>query len=272
MNKLLTLGEFTISYKITGAGTANLIAFPGFGRPPEDYEAFSDSLGAKYRIIILNHYHHFDSVYPEDRIEKDPVSGKHFGQLLELLFQVENISTCSLIGYSMGGRVALFVLTLIPSVVDTIYLIAPDGLKQNFWRGLGTMTGLGRLVFKYVTEHPNLFFRICLTAKCLKIINAKLYKFAVGQMQSSQSRWQVYNTWVSYRKVNPTISQIARCTADYSINVELIFGEFDSVIPASIGNQVAKKIPNSKLHILPFGHGLMNESVSMYFKERVLLI
>jgi pimeloyl-ACP methyl ester carboxylesterase len=45
-----------------------------------------------------------------------------------------------LMGFSLDGRIALSVLELMPAGVSRLVLLAPDGLKINFWYWLSTQT------------------------------------------------------------------------------------------------------------------------------------
>jgi len=83
----------------------------------------------------------------------------------------------ALMGYSLGARVALSIYEKIPSQVEKIILLAPDGLKVNFWYWLSTQTRIGNQLFAFTMKHPGWFFGFLKGLNKLKLVNASIFKF-----------------------------------------------------------------------------------------------
>jgi hypothetical protein len=45
-----------------------------------------------------------------------------------------------------------------PEQIEKLVLLAPDGLKVNFWYWLATQTWLGKNSFCFTMKHPGWFF------------------------------------------------------------------------------------------------------------------
>ncbi len=66
-------------------------------------------------------------------------------QLMDILEQILAEHGCqqrmvSLLGYSMGGRIALSIMNQFGLRLGCVVLLAPDGLRLNFWYWLTTQT------------------------------------------------------------------------------------------------------------------------------------
>ena len=92
-------------------------------------------------------------------------------KLVEIIKQVlpNNLKTFYLLGYSMGGRIALRLLQQIPKQIEKVVLLAPDGLHKNFWYRFATHTIVGRNLFYKSMKNPRLLFSI---AKKLRVRGA----------------------------------------------------------------------------------------------------
>ena len=58
-----------------------------------------------------------------------------------------------MLAYSMGGRVALQLLQVMPEQIASLVLMAPDGLHKNKWQWLATKTKIGNLIFRSVMKN-----------------------------------------------------------------------------------------------------------------------
>src|SRR5690606_4094867 len=83
----------------------------------------------------------------------------------------------TLMGFSLGGRVALSLYQAEPARVEKLILLAPDGLKVNFWYWIATQSWLGNRLFALSMKRPGWFFALLKFLNRLGFVNTSVYKF-----------------------------------------------------------------------------------------------
>jgi pimeloyl-ACP methyl ester carboxylesterase len=82
---------------------------------------------------------------------------------------------------------------------------------------------------------------------------------------------QVYEAWMTYRKIFPRLRLVARNIRSHKIRTHLIFGRYDAVIRTHLGRKFVRITGDQKmLHILPMGHRLINDVTVKYISDHHL--
>jgi pimeloyl-ACP methyl ester carboxylesterase len=256
---VITSGPYHMEYMVYGNGENTVLAFHGFDNDAEDFLVFKDIFKASNRFVCINLFYHGRSScdVPAEEANFTPHELK---KVMDLLFEKLKIDRFSLLGYSLGGRVCLQLLTLFPERVVSVMLLAPDGLKLNRWYRFLTSTQLGRKLFQRTVNRPAIFMKLAKALKSLRLIGEKQLNFAVHQFDTIEKRRKVYAVWMIFRYLMPDHTVVLRLVDDHAIRVELYFGKRDTIIPVSF----AKRFQNSrniKVHTLDAGHYLMKSAV-----------
>ena len=266
MSELLTFTNFTLEYKTFGTGKEVLFAFHGFNRNADDFKALEPSLGKHYKIVSFNLF-----FYGKSRIGKPNNHPVHYADLEGLLrtyldkYQVERFS---LMGYSLGGRVALSCLEAFPGKVNTLYLFAPDGLKMSRWYSLAMKSLIGQRVYKHIIGDPSLFFRLAGFLKNKRYITEGLYNFACCHMHTKEKRQQIFDVWMSLRKLVPDLDKIRKVVRHQDVRVHVILGKYDSVISAGVGKKFAAGLTDKiKIHVVNAGHNLITYNMNSFLND-----
>src|SRR5438477_13115821 len=90
---------------------------------------------------------------------------------------LEGNDKITLMGFSLGGRMALALYEKMSPSVERLVLLAPDGLKVNFWYWLSTQTWIGNRLFLFTMNHPSWFFSFLKGLNKLKLVNVSIFKF-----------------------------------------------------------------------------------------------
>jgi len=109
MSHFVSYKGFHWQYESYGSGTEILFAFHGFGNHCSDFKILEPSLGKKYKIISFNLPYHGNSSIDESVFNKSISKN----ELKELMFQFllrHHVTRFSLMGYSLGGKIALQVI------------------------------------------------------------------------------------------------------------------------------------------------------------------
>ncbi|MFZ5553371.1 MAG: alpha/beta fold hydrolase [Bacteroidota bacterium] len=259
--------EFSLEYIRFGNGSETLLCFHGFDRSMNDFLLFEEELQNRYTIYSFNFFHHGNTVYPQQRIDKNTLRMEELKELFYDFFQQKNIQRFSLMGYSMGGKISFALLHCFPLQIDTMYLMAPDGIKVNFWYSFTSKNRVGNVLYRFLLKKPEPFFRFMRALKLYRLLSDKLYRFVLFNLETEAKRKQVYNVWLTLRLIEPKASQSARLINENNIHCYLFFGKYDSVIPPRIGEYFVQLLNEKHLHVVETGHNLFRGEMKNELKK-----
>lgn len=268
--RTITVGSWQVEYLVFGSGSQTLLAFHGFDNDAEDLFVFEPSLGKQFTIIAVNLFFHGKS-RADLPPEKSVFDRQQLSIVTEALLAQHAIHRFSLLGYSLGGRVCLTLIELFADRIDSVFLLAADGLKLNRWYVFITGSPFGRLLFRRVVKRPAIFIRLAAVFRKMKIIGEKQYKFALSNFDSSEKRKKVYEVWMIYRLLLPDHRKVAREIRKHKIPLHLVFGKYDSIIPLDHAVEIARDAGNScHVHQVDTGHQLIKPWVGEFLRDNCL--
>lgn len=242
-----------IHYRQWGHQGPLLVCLHGYGETAQSFVALAEVLCNRYQIIAPDLPHHGLSRWNENTL----VNTEDLLQIIQLFTGDENFA---LLGYSMGGRMALQLYQLIPEQITRLFLLAPDGLTVNTWYWLATQNKMGNQLFKHFMKQPGLFFMGIELMKKLGWINKGSYNYAMQFLKQEPLRTQLYNIWTAYKNIKPNLRQIRRFINRYQTTTRLIYGKHDYIIKNSTAKNITKSCEDfCTVHILPCGHRLLQE-------------
>lgn len=252
--------SFFIAYKQSsihclrwGTGKDILVCLHGFGETAGSFAPLARQIEDKYTLIAVDMPLHGKTTWNEGMrcVAED---------MIGMLDQVPELAgkRFSIAGYSMGGRVALSVYEQIPQRIQQLILLAPDGLKMNFWYWLATQTFYGNRLFRYFMKQPAIFLSGTRLLKKSGLINMGVYNYIHQYLNVDENRKQLYTIWTTFRKCKPRVRIIRKQIKTNSSPVLLVYGKYDKIIRYSTGKQFRKGLESyCTLHILPCGHRVL---------------
>jgi pimeloyl-ACP methyl ester carboxylesterase len=263
--------EYQLEFLTFGAGTNGIICFHGFGRKAQDFEVFQSLCSPNQRIVSINLFAHDNSVFPASRIENDPLKLSEWTELMVAFLVQEGIEDFDLVGYSMGGRVAMMTYLAMTKRVRSVLLIAPDGFKINKLYKFASGTKLGRSLYKKLIQRPEPLFKIADFLKRMGILNDKLHRFVYVHLDSKEKRQQVFDAWLIYRQMFPDLQELADTINWESTPFHMVFGKFDSVITVQLGERFSNYLGNKEhMYIIDLGHRLMVKQTAEFIEANEL--
>lgn len=247
----------TLAYRTYGHGPVPVLAFHGFGRTGEDFAILEPQVQAHCTIYAFDlHFHGKSPGYPE-RAEQ-PFTPQELAHYFTAFADQIGAQKIAVLGYSLGGRMALNLLEQVPERLSRVFLAAPDGLKTRPWyRGLAA-SWFGRRLYRRFVEHPEVVHALINSTRALRLISGKMHRFLMGQTDSRRKRMLVRDVWLSFRLIEPDLARVAANATEQQIPVHLIFGERDNVIKPAFGDRLRQQAPALITHqVLPFGHVLI---------------
>lgn len=181
--------------------------------------------------------------------------------LLEIINRIKPAGeSFSLLGYSMGGRVALRLLQAIPEQIKKVVVIAPDGLHKNKWQWLSTRTKLGNRLFAYTMRKPFWMFRFMDLSTRLRLFNKSIFKFVHFYLDDAEQRLSLYRRWTTMREFRPDLNLLRQSIRTNKIPVHMLFGKHDRVILTKHGTRFSRQAGNSVVvKEIEAGHILLKE-------------
>jgi pimeloyl-ACP methyl ester carboxylesterase len=268
--RIFSYNNFSLEYKLFGSGNEYMLAFHGMGRTADDFKIFESTLGKRYTIIAINLFFHGNSEYPVNRIFDNQIKKKEFVELIEKLLAEQAINRFSLMGYSLGGRFVLSLIQFLHNRIDRVILIAPDGLKRSFYNDITTNTTIGKNFVKWMVKYPEAFFDKINALHRYKLISNKIKKVINIHFETHERRMLMRNALSSFKHINPNLRKVTNNINNKGIDLVMIFGKYDFIIPVKLGEYFLRKIKtNKKLYLINSSHNILTENASKALAELI---
>jgi pimeloyl-ACP methyl ester carboxylesterase len=253
-----------ISYQRFGSGKHTLLAFHGYGEEAGAFAFLEKYIGDQYTIYAIDLPYHGKTEWREGL----NFSTSDLVDIVKKIITRANVmesgqtrnAKVSLAGFSLGGRMLLSLYETEPAMFDRLLLMAPDGLKVNFWYWLSTQTWPGNKFFAFTMRNPQWFFGFLKLLNKLKLVNASIFKFVNYYIGNKEVRQLLYDRWTTLRAVKPDLGKIKKLIAHHSTPVNLIYGKHDRIILSSVGEKFRRGIEvHCQLSVIESGHQVLHE-------------
>jgi pimeloyl-ACP methyl ester carboxylesterase len=254
----ITYNHSQIHYSWFGTGPQLLLCLHGYGESEQTFRFLEKYIGHSYTVAAIDFPFHGNTQWNEG-LQFTPAG------LLAIVQALRTQHHCmhepvTVMGYSMGGRVALQLLQQMPNDVKKVILLAPDGLKVNIWYWLATQTYIGKHLFAFTMKHPGWFFLLLQTGNRLGLINQSVVKFTRFYINDATARRQLYERWICMRYIRPNLALLKKIIHTRRLPVRLLYGQFDRIIRYERGEKFRRGIESfCTLHIIKTGHQVLQE-------------
>ena len=147
----------------------------------------------------------------------------------------------------------------IPHRIHELFVLAPDGMKNNRVRNFIAKTYLGRRIGSSLVKSPKSLHNIIRTMRLMKIIPEKVKIFFISNTDEIEKRYRIYHSWITMRNYEIHPKLMNHYFHAKKIRVEFFIGKYDAIITPKSANLFLKKF-NYKinLHELECGHDLLS--------------
>lgn len=258
----ITYRNSTIGYYRFGSGSQVAICLHGFGENAAMFGFLANYAGNQHTFYSIDLPFHGKTDW------KDGLNftSTDLQQIVEEILQKNNHTLqtknykLSLLGFSLGGRMALSLYQAMPDKIQKLILLAPDGLKMNFWYWLATQTWVGNKFFAFTMKKPGWFFGFLKLLNKLKLVNASIFKFVNYYIGDDEVRRLLYARWTTLRKLRPDLRRIKNQIREKKTPVRLVYGKHDRIILSSVGERFRKGIEeHCAITIINSGHQVLHE-------------
>jgi pimeloyl-ACP methyl ester carboxylesterase len=254
-HRVLRYKNSDISYYRYGLGPQPVICFHGYGETGEVYGFLEALAGKEFSFYSIELPFHGKTSWNE----KEGFSHHDLSAIINSICDEKD--KLLIMGFSLGGRVALSLLQVIPMSTKKLVLLAPDGLKVNFWYWLAARTWAGNRLFRFTMKKPGWFFGLLKIMNKLKLVNASVFKFVNYYIGDSVARQLLYDRWTSLKALKPNLTKIKQQIRASHIPARLIYGKHDRIILASVGERFRNGIEEyCTITVLTAGHQVLHEN------------
>ncbi|MFT3826009.1 MAG: alpha/beta hydrolase [Chitinophagaceae bacterium] len=247
-----------IHYSYAGKGSRMLLCFHGYGETEESFHFLQPYLEHDYQIIAIDLPYHGKTKWKEGL----KCSVTDLTAIINTIRIERSITSSSftVMGFSLGGRLALSLLQETPDSIEKAVLLAPDGFTVNFWYWLATQTRVGNRLFKFTMRHVSWFKLLLKTGNTLKMVNPSVYKFTKHFIDDKQVRNDLYVRWTCMRKFRPELRIVKTMIVRYHMPVTLVYGEYDKIIRYEHGERFRSGIePFCTVQVIASGHQVLHQ-------------
>ena len=246
----------SVHYLRAGTGDETIVCFHGYGESALHFSFLLKSLRENQSAIAIDLPFHGETEWEDGELMPEELH-----QITQniLLQEVMSPRTIKLLGFSMGGRMVLSLVEISRINISKVILLAPDGMKLNFWYWLATQSFVGRKLFKFTMYHPGWFLFMLRIGNKLRLINQSIYKFVTYYIHDKQVREDLYNRWMCLRKFKPHLHTVKEKIQANQIPVRLLYGKYDRIILTSPASRFIQELQNSEIELLECGHQVLHE-------------
>jgi pimeloyl-ACP methyl ester carboxylesterase len=210
-------------HRTYGTGPEPLIAFHGVGQDGSVFRGWAERLGHRFTIYAFDLPFHGQSVGPV-RVERP--AWRDF--LIRFLAE-HRIGRVSVVGYSLGCRLALATLETLPDRLNAVYLLAPESLGEHPLFRLATGTAPGRWLFRRVVSRSTSFERLAHLLERRKWIHPSLTRQARWHVGTPVQQQRVLGSWLALRTLRYSTDWLGRWLQTHPVPTTLFVGTQDRV-------------------------------------------
>lgn len=251
----ISCGNSTVSYLVFGSGSTVVICLHGYGESAVRFAFLQETAGDRYTFIAPDLPHHGHTHWTSDSLSPEDLR-----LLITGLTEAHSPGKpVILLGFSLGGRLALYLTQQDFLPLQRIVLLAPDGLKVNPWYWLATQTWVGKQLFAYTMRKPAWFYALLKLLKQLKLVNISIYKFVDYYIGDAAVRQQLYQRWMTLRQIRPSLAEVKAVIRQHRIPTKLIYGRYDRIILPVRGEKFRRGVEELvTLTLLEAGHQVLH--------------
>lgn len=265
-----------LSYTKFGNGPLTMIAFHGFGRDAAMFKNFQYAFNS-YTIYSIDLYFHGNSW----NASSPKLDQRSWTLTFSEFLSKEQIDKFSLLGFSLGGKMALYTYQLFSERVESLQLMAPYGIQRNLIEILiQKAPSLYQQLQRYVDD-PSHLFRLLKYLQFSRLINSTLVRIILSQLDSWPKRFRAFHTMRLYGAIKLDLPKIRHHLGLHSTKVHLYLGKYDQVLRLKTLYRHLGYLNHFSLHVLPSGHSSLPgkvinlltqeaESLSLLEKEATL--
>ncbi len=241
--------KFGLEYLRFGNGSRLLVAIPGYGDRATIFEPLEKSLGESFTVYVLQLPLHGKSGWSSPRFYRSD-----FAKAIRQIMSMEQQQKVSLMGYSFGARVLCCLLEEFADQTEQLFLLAPDGFNQGYIRRATLLPLLVRKWLQKMLSNPTFYLNTVGWLHRAGLLKTYSYQFAKRNLANEQRRRRLFLFWNSIGDFRYDEARLTYLLVQNQINVKLILGTEDRVIPTNRWRQWGEALEVVEVRMVAGGH------------------
>lgn len=248
----------TFHYIRYGQGSEPLLAFHGFGQHAQMFAPVKEAFTHKYSIYSFDFAYHGKTEWNE----ATACTKQETIALLKAFMQQHGFKKISLMGFSMGGRIALSLIPDFAPALNEVFLLAPDGIAERvYYRDL-IANKFGDAAFKQLLRHPGMLINATQFFSKIGLTKEYVADYVKNYFGDVRRRRRIYDTWRSMQTFRANLSAVRSAGERHHLNIYLFWGKRDKVLPVEYAHRFKKAVPQCELILLDGGHFIVDERLN----------
>ena len=248
-NQYVRVGQINTRYWSLGKEGSPVLLIHGIGGFVENWDQNAAALAERHRVFIPDLVGFGLSDKPNA-----PYTLPYFAQFISDFMAIKGISRATLVGWSLGGAVALQFARQFPGQLDKIVLVGSAGLGRELSIGfrLITVPFLGEWLVQPNRNRTTSFLKECVYDSALVSSEWVEQKHEMDILPNAQQSFlttlRALGTLFGQRRsiYGPMIESLASISAPTLI----IWGRQDRTVPFAHGRVAKEKLSNAQLHLV----------------------
>jgi pimeloyl-ACP methyl ester carboxylesterase len=254
-----------LHYEKIGYGSEILLAFHGMGQDFSCFQKFAQTFDNQYTTYLFDLPFHGKSTPDFAQKEEVVYSKNDLKIFLQNFLKQHQIQRFSVIGFSMGGRFALATLEAFTEQINNVFLIAPDGISENYFYIAATRFKFTRPLFRIFAYQKERLQTLGNVLVKLKLLPESTIRFAQKMLDTRPKQDQIYYAWIGFHQLTFNISKLSQHINLQDVKLTIFMGKYDKLLPLNAVTPLTKRVKNCEVIELPTGHTNLVEKVREYF-------
>ena len=247
-----------IRAKEQGMGQHLLLCLHGFGENRHAFDQLLKMAPRDWVLVSVDLPLFGQSQWLDSQV---PIKDQTWQAMIHALQDRYPRVTWHILGYSMGGKIALKIQEFLPQAARTIVVVTPDGLKRHPAHHFVTHSLIGKWLFQKIMLAPTAILKMNQIAYRLGLIDRFLYRFVNGNFGEKRWRERVYLTIRLYEGFHLNWDKLARVAEAHGTNWLLIWGQHDPTFSQQSADRMLRFIPQTQTWQLDGGHMLLRDQI-----------
>lgn len=239
--------DISLAFTEVGNGENILLCTHGYKQKKEIFTQLFDDVPKGWKIVAFDQPMHGASRWESRHLLFDEV---FFSLLWEKLLALYPNAKWYLMGFSMGGKTAMMLQKTAPIPIHKMLFIAPAGIITHPLTHFFSYHYLGSKLFTFFLKKPHFILPIFEYLNEKKLMRPFSYRFAKAQFEPKENREYMLEFVPIYRKFHFDFEKYAQFLTSHQIEVYVLWGENDEVLPIKQAHYLKKHLPNVHLTIL----------------------
>jgi pimeloyl-ACP methyl ester carboxylesterase len=252
-----------ISYSKAGQGSKTIICFHGFAQDKSAFENLFTAFSPSHTVYAIDLFFHGSSKLNKQK----PIRTKDWKEAFITFCKVESIQTYSLLGFSLGGRLAINSFMAQPAQCIALHLLASDGIKRSPWYEVATFPIIGTGVFRFLSQSDTLIPALMNLIEKTGLVDKKVLKFGRLMTETHNQRMQLFNAWTHFKPLWISNQKLVKTLNASTTLLNCYTGKYDTIMPPNQYKKFLHQIGNKKDIVLETGHNQLITKTVDYLVE-----